>query len=71
MSTRAHGTWSPERDDLEILRHLAEGETVGVVARRVGLSERTVRRRLRAMAVETGVHTTIELVVLAVRAGRI
>jgi DNA-binding NarL/FixJ family response regulator len=57
-----------EAGDLEILRHLADGQTVGVVARRVGLSERTVRRRLRTMADEMGVDTTIEVVVRAVRA---
>jgi DNA-binding NarL/FixJ family response regulator len=60
-------TWTPEKGDLEILRHLAEGQTVGVVARRVGLSERTVRRRLRVMAEEMRVDTTIEVVVRAVR----
>lgn len=64
-------TWTPEEGDLEILRHLAEGQTVGVVARRVGLSERTVRRRLRTMADEMGVDTTIEVVVQAVRSSMI
>jgi DNA-binding NarL/FixJ family response regulator len=62
--------WGPARPpgaDLEILRLLADGLTVDVVARRVGMSERTVRRRLRAMADETGVATTMELVVYAVR----
>lgn len=68
MTARAPLSWAPDRDDLEILRHLADGETIGVVARRVGLSERTVRRRLRTMADETGVDTTIEVVVRAVRA---
>ena len=61
-------SWPPEPSDLEILRHLADGQTIGVVARRVGLSERTVRRRLRTMADEMGVDTTIEVVVRAVRA---
>jgi DNA-binding NarL/FixJ family response regulator len=68
MPTREQPTWTPEAGDLEILRHLADGLTVGVVARRVGLSERTVRRRLRTMADEMGVDTTIEVVVRAVRA---
>jgi len=71
MRSREQVTWTPERGDLELLRHLAQGQTIGVVARRVGLSERTVRRRLRTMADEAGVDTTIELVVLTVRAGLI
>jgi DNA-binding NarL/FixJ family response regulator len=62
-------SWTPDDEsDLAILRHLAAGATVEVVARRVGLSERTVRRRLRAMADALGVDTTIETVVHAVRA---
>jgi DNA-binding NarL/FixJ family response regulator len=59
--------WQPGADDLTLLAGLAEGETVESVARRAGLSERTVRRRLRAMADEAGVGTTMELVVRAVR----
>jgi DNA-binding NarL/FixJ family response regulator len=67
MTARSPLSWDPDRSDLEILQHHADGETIGVVARRVGLSERTVRRRLRTMAEETGVETTIEVVVRAVR----
>jgi DNA-binding NarL/FixJ family response regulator len=60
--------WAPDQSDLEILCRLADGHTVETVARRVQLSERTVRRRLRAMADEAGVGSTMELVVRAVRA---
>lgn len=59
--------WSPSQRDLEILGLLAEGWTVETVARRLDISERTVRRRLRAMADEIGVDSTIEVVVHAVR----
>jgi DNA-binding NarL/FixJ family response regulator len=59
--------WVPAERDLEILRILAAGHTVSVVARRVGLSERSVRRRLRGMAETVGVGSTMELVVCAVR----
>lgn len=59
--------WSPEPEDLELLRLLAAGLTVDAIARRVGLSERTVRRRMRAVADEIGVDSTIEAVVFAVR----
>lgn len=59
--------WSPDPDDLELLRLLAAGQTVDAITRRVGVSERTVRRRLRAVADEIGVDSTIEAVVHAVR----
>ncbi len=64
---REERVWSPAAVDLTILARLADGETVDTTARHVGLSERTVRRRLRAMADELGVDTTIEVVVYAVR----
>jgi DNA-binding NarL/FixJ family response regulator len=57
-----------DRTDLRIVALLAEGHTLDVVARQVGLSGRTVRRRLRLIAEELGVETTIEVVVHAVRA---
>ena len=58
-----------EQLDLRILRLLAEGHTLEATARQVGLSVRTVRRRVRVMADDLGVETTIETVVQAVRAG--
>jgi len=64
-------TWSPADVDLEILGLLAAGQTVDGAARRVGLSGRTVRRRLRALADDLGVDSTIETVVHAVRSGLI
>lgn len=57
--------------DLEILGLVAEGQTTDAVARRLGVSERTVRRRLRAVADLLGVGSTMEAVVSAVRAGLI
>jgi DNA-binding NarL/FixJ family response regulator len=64
----AAARWEPTADDILILRLLSEGHTTESVARRQGVSERTVRRRLRAVADEVGVDSTIELVVYAVRA---
>jgi DNA-binding NarL/FixJ family response regulator len=61
-------SWTPETADLEILALLAEGQTVESISRRIGVSERTVRRRLRAIADGIGVDSTIEAVVYAVRA---
>lgn len=65
------GVWSPEELDVTILRLLSRGRTIEYVARRVDLSERTVRRRLRAVADDLGVDSSIEAVVYAVRAGLI
>lgn len=63
--------WQPGRLDVEILRLLSRGHTTDAIARRVGVSERTVRRRLRAVADDIGVESSIEAVVHAVRAGLI
>jgi DNA-binding NarL/FixJ family response regulator len=60
-------SWSPGDDDLELLRLLAAGLTTETVARRQGVSQRTLRRRLRSLADELGVDSTIEVVVQAVR----
>jgi DNA-binding NarL/FixJ family response regulator len=65
-----HG-WQPGLLDVEILRLLSRGHTTHAIARRVGVSERTVRRRLRAIADEIGVESSIEAVVHAVRVGLI
>lgn len=65
------GHWSPSDLDVEILRLLSLGQTTDAIARRVGVSERTVRRRLRAIADDIGVDSSIEAVVHAVRAGLI
>ena len=63
--------WQPTELDLEILRLLSRGLTTDAIARRVGVSERTVRRRLRAACDEIGVESSIEIVVHAVRTGLI
>jgi DNA-binding NarL/FixJ family response regulator len=57
--------------DVEILALVADGHTTDAVGRRLGLSERTVRRRLRAVADQLEVGSTIEAVVHAVRHGLI
>lgn len=62
------GGWQPAPDDLLVLRLLSEGQTVEAIGRRMGVSERTVRRRLRTIADAIGVESTIEAVVYAVRA---
>ncbi|GAA1516799.1 helix-turn-helix domain-containing protein [Nocardioides humi] len=63
--------WTPTGLDLEILGLLAQGLTIDAIGRKIGLSDRTVRRRLRTVADELGVDSSIEVVVHAVRAGLI
>jgi DNA-binding NarL/FixJ family response regulator len=58
-----------EEPDLRLLRLLGDGLAVDAVARRTGLSERTVRRRYRAICDRLGVATPIQAVVWAVRHG--
>jgi DNA-binding NarL/FixJ family response regulator len=54
-------------DELVVLRMMAEGQTVEAVARRLDVSERTVRRKSRAACESLGVDTTVEAIVWAVR----
>ncbi|PXY32609.1 helix-turn-helix transcriptional regulator [Prauserella muralis] len=48
---------------------LASGLPIEAIARRLGLSERTVRRRMRAVCDQLGFRTPIEAVVWAARQG--
>ena len=56
-------------DDLQLLRLLATGLPVDSVARRLDLSERTVRRRTRTVCDRLGFGTAIEAIVWAARRG--
>ncbi|TDO30708.1 regulatory LuxR family protein [Kribbella sp. VKM Ac-2527] len=56
-------------DDLQLLRLLATGLPMDGVARRLGLSERTVRRRTRAACDRLGFGTAIEAIVWAAHRG--
>ncbi|MBW9207834.1 LuxR C-terminal-related transcriptional regulator [Mumia sp. zg.B17] len=62
-----HGQGRLDRDDLVLLALVAKGLTVEAVGRRLLLSERTVRRRLRTVCSALEVSTPIEAVVWAVR----
>jgi DNA-binding NarL/FixJ family response regulator len=55
--------------DIELLEHLSHGLALEVIARRMNLSERTIRRRARRICDEIGVGTPVEAVVWAVRNG--
>lgn len=54
-------------DDIALLALLASGLPTEAVARRLGLSERTVRRRTRFICDRIGVTTTVEAVAWAAR----
>ena len=54
-------------DELEILGLMAEGLVLDAIARRLGVSPRTVRRRLRAACDRAGVAAPVQLLVRAVR----
>lgn len=56
-------------DDLQLFRLLATGLPVDSVARRLDLSERTVRRRTRAACDRLGFGTAVEAIVWAARRG--
>ncbi|MEU5565231.1 helix-turn-helix domain-containing protein [Micromonospora musae] len=58
-----------DAEDLRLLRLLATGLPLETVARRMGLSERTVRRRVRAVCDRLGVAAPIQAVVWAARRG--
>jgi DNA-binding NarL/FixJ family response regulator len=55
--------------DVELLRLLAGGLPLDAVARRMGKSERTVRRRVRGICDQLGLRTSIQAVAWAARRG--
>lgn len=56
-------------DDLQLLRLLATGLPIEAVARRLDLSERTVRRRTRAACDRLGFPTVVQAIVWAAHRG--
>ncbi|HEX6472776.1 MAG TPA: LuxR C-terminal-related transcriptional regulator [Streptosporangiaceae bacterium] len=63
------GTDDPRLSDEEVklLAQIASGVTADVAARKLELSARTLRRRLRTICDRLGVNTPIEAVVWAAR----
>ena len=58
-------------DDIKLLTLLAEGLVVEAIGRRLRMSDRTVRRRTRAICDQLGVGTPVEAIVWAARRGLI
>ena len=56
-------------DESRLLALLADGLPLEAIARRLNISERTVRRRARALCDRLGVANPVQAVVWAVRAG--
>ena len=57
------------RDELTLLKLLAKGLPLDVVARRMRTSDRTVRRRSKGICDRLGVDAPIEAVVWAAKRG--
>lgn len=55
------------RDELALISLFAEGLCIETIARRLELSERTIRRRSRALCDRIGVTSTIQVVAWAAR----
>lgn len=58
-----------DEEDIEVLRLLAEGLPVESVARRLAVSERTVRRRTRSICDRLEVNAPIQAIVWAAQRG--
>jgi DNA-binding NarL/FixJ family response regulator len=73
VAARGRGTWEVPAQltvkDIELLGLLAGGLPLEAVARRVNASERTVRRRVKAICDRLGCSSTIQAVAWAARRG--
>ena len=58
-----------DREDLLVLAMLAEGMPLRSVSRRMAMSDRTIRRRVRAICDQLGVKATVQAIVWAARRG--
>ena len=69
MTARQPAMSTLSREDVELLRLLASGLPLEAVARRMSTSERTVRRRVKAICDRLGFTTSIQAVAWAARQG--
>ncbi|MGW6499398.1 LuxR C-terminal-related transcriptional regulator [Nonomuraea angiospora] len=59
----------PTEQEITVLRHLTRGATEGAIATTLGISKRTVIRRVQSLMDRAGVDTRLQLGVYAVRNG--
>jgi len=55
--------------ELALVRLIADGLVLEAIARQLAVSQRTLRRRIRAVCDRVGVDTPVQLAVLAARHG--
>jgi DNA-binding NarL/FixJ family response regulator len=58
-----------DAEETALVRLLADGLVLDAIARRLAVSERTVRRRIRGLCDRFGVDTPVQVVVIAARSG--
>ena len=69
MSVTVTSPKSLSEEDIRVLALLAEGLPLDAVARRLDMSERTLRRRIRAVCDRLGVSAAIAAVAWAAKRG--
>jgi DNA-binding NarL/FixJ family response regulator len=62
-------TPAPSQQELSLIGFLAAGETDAAIARRLGITRRTLQRRLRPVLERLGAQSRFQAGVLAERAG--
>jgi two-component system nitrate/nitrite response regulator NarL len=55
--------------ELEILKHLSEGQSNKVIARNLGISDGTVKLHVKSILRKLDVHSRVEAAVMAVEKG--
>lgn len=58
-----------DEQERELIGMLADGIVLDAISRRLNISERTVRRRVRALCDRIGVDNPVQVVVWAARVG--
>jgi DNA-binding NarL/FixJ family response regulator len=57
--------------ELEILQHMADGDTPETIARDLGMSKHTLRTHTQNVLTKLGVHSKLDAIVAAIRYGKV